>query len=195
MHYVAFSPDSLGGGLQQRIDALRFGVVPGSVTPCQGEGQWKARGGERGQGRYFTDLPVYGEVCWTRGTSASECLSNHQQGELEAASGFGPTFASVSCLTSGPSPKDAERCRITMYSVRVLSPSIPSSQGACENPTANGVFLGKCKNTAWHLRWHARCLAKTDEVTVRFWTSELPQNLIFYVTPQYHSGRLRWGWG
>lgn len=31
MRYVAFSPDSLGGGLQQRIDALRFGVVPGSV--------------------------------------------------------------------------------------------------------------------------------------------------------------------
>lgn len=52
--------------------------------------------------------------------------------------GFGPALVSDPCPASGGLQRDAERCRITRYPGKVLTPSAPSSQGGVGTHKNNG---------------------------------------------------------
>lgn len=48
--------------------------------------------------------------------------------------GFRPALVSDPCPASGDLLRDAERCRITRYTGKVLIPTVPSSQDGCGEP-------------------------------------------------------------
>lgn len=87
-------------------------------------------------------------------------------------------------LTAGDLSNDAEWCKITVYTVRVLMSTPLSSKGGCEDLTTFWKYSLK----------NVRTLAKTRKVTLRFWPQKTPFP-ISCITPQYHSGRPWWDGG